>query len=219
MTERDGRPVLQRLPSVACRRRGEDRFPRCDPDWLVANGGELEKDDPLTGRSLPRLPADDVITLREVTEANISAVEQLRVRAGQEVFVDDVVSSLAEARSKPASRPWYRAVYADDIPVGFLMIRDGVPSEDEPIRWPYYLWRMLIDGRYQGRGYGRSALDRLVEYLRTRPGAEELVTSVIPGEGSPLGFYLRYGFEETGEWFDHEKVLRLTLNRSKANTP
>ena len=38
-----------------------------------------------------------------------------------------------------------------------------------------------------------------------------LVTSVVPGPGSPLGFYLRYGFEETGEWFDHEQVLRLPL--------
>ncbi len=163
--------------------------------------------------------SDVIITLRELTEANISAVEQLRVRAGQEMFVDDVARSLAEAKSKPASRPWYRAVYADETPVGFLMIREGVPSDDKSIRWPYYLWRMLIDGRYQGRGYGRSALDRLVEYLRTRPGAEELVTSAVPGEGSPLGFYLRYGFEETGEWFDDEQVLRLTLNQSKATTP
>ncbi len=163
--------------------------------------------------------SSDVITLREVGAANISAVEQLRVRAGQEMFVDDVVRSLAEAKSRPASRPWFRAIYADETPVGFLMIGDGVPSDDESIRWPYYLWRMLIDGRYQGRGYGRSALDRLVEYLRTRPGAEELVTSIVPGEGSPLGFYLRYGFEETGEWFDHEQVLRLTLNQSKAATP
>ena len=175
------------------------------------------EDDPVTEPD--RLQSSDVITLREVSEANISAVEQLRVRAGQEMFVDDVVHSLAEAKNKPALRPWYRAVYADETPVGFLMICDGVPFGDESIRWPYYLWRMLIDGRYQGRGYGRSALDRLVEYLRMRPGAEELVTSTVPGEGSPLGFYLRYGFEETGEWFDHEQVLRFTLNQWEASTP
>ena len=63
----------------------------------------------------------------------------------------------------------------------------------------------------EGRGHGRAALDRLVAYLRMRPGAEELVTSVVPGLGSPLSFYLSHGFETTGEWFDHEQVLRLPL--------
>ena len=36
--------------------------------------------------------------------------------------------------------------------------------------------------------------------------------SGVPGDGSPLGFYLRYGFRETGEMFDHEQVLRLPLD-------
>ena len=47
--------------------------------------------------------------------------------------------------------------------------------------------------------------------MRTRPGADTLVTSVVPGEGSPLGFYLRYGFVETGQMFDREHVLVLRL--------
>ncbi len=96
------------------------------------------------------------------------------------------------------------------------MIADDVPAHDTVIRWCYYLWRMMIDSRYQGRGYGRAALDRLTEYLRTRPGADELMTSVVPGDGSPLPFYLRYGFERTGEWFDHEQVLRLPLDTATA---
>ncbi|MBA2532091.1 MAG: GNAT family N-acetyltransferase [Nocardioidaceae bacterium] len=86
-----------------------------------------------------------------------------------------------------------------------------VPSDSGHIPWRYYLWRMLIDSRHQGRGYGRAALDRLTDYLRARPGADALVTSVVPGRGGPLGFYLTYGFESTGEWFDHEQVLRLPL--------
>ena len=95
--------------------------------------------------------------------------------------------------------------------MGFLMIGDNVPPGNPDLPWRYYLWRMLIDRRYQGRGYGRAALDRLVEYLRTRPGAQMLVASVVPGERSPLGFYLRYGFEPTGQMFDDEQVLQLRL--------
>ncbi len=151
------------------------------------------------------------MALREVTPANRALVETLRVSAGQEAFVDGVGRSLEEAAANPAAEPWFRAIYAGDVPVGFVMLADGVAPGNDHIPWRYYLWRMLIDGRYQGRGYGKAALDLVCDYLQTRPGADALVTSVVPGVGSPLGFYLRYGFEATGEWFDHEQVLRLGL--------
>ena len=151
------------------------------------------------------------VTLREITPANRAAVEALQVSPGQEAYVDGVGRSLDEAAATPDSRPWCRAVYAGEVPVGFVMLGDDVPPGDPVIPWRYYLWRMLIDGRHQGHGHGRAALDQVRAHLRARPGAEVLVTSVVPGPGSPLGFYLRYGFEETGEWFDHEQVLRLPL--------
>jgi diamine N-acetyltransferase len=75
-------------------------------------------------------------------------------------------------------------------------------ADDDPTcPWRYYLWRLLIDERFQGRGFGRAALDHVAAYVRTRPGGDELVTSVA----------LRYGFERTGELHDREIVLRLTL--------
>lgn len=153
----------------------------------------------------------DHVTLREITDANREDVERLRVAPDQEGLVDGVTLSLAEAAATPGLHPWYRGVYAGDVPVGFLMLADDVPPQDQTIRWRYYLWRMLIDERYQGHGYGRAALDLVVEYLRTRPGADVLVTSIVVGDGSPLDFYVRYGFEATDEWFDHEQVLRLPL--------
>jgi diamine N-acetyltransferase len=94
-----------------------------------------------------------------------------------------------------------------------VMLGDDVPPGDPVIPWRYYLWRMLVDRRHQGHGYGRAGLHLVTRYLRTRPGADVLVTSIVPGPGSPLGFYLAYGFEPTGEWFDHEQVLALRLDR------
>ena len=152
-----------------------------------------------------------MVTLVEITPANRSLVEELRVAAAQEGFVDGVARSLTEAAANPDSKPWCRAVYADERPVGFVMLADDVAAGNKDIPWRYYLWRMLIDHRYQGLGHGRAALDQVGHYLRARPGADALVTSVVPGPGSPLGFYLSYGFEQTGEWFNHEQVLRLPL--------
>jgi diamine N-acetyltransferase len=174
------------------------------PGWIAREDETVESTEPRTAMSA-------YVTLREITPDNRDAIEALRVAGGQENFVSDVSQSLSEAAATPAAKPWYRAVYAGEAPVGFLMLGDDVPPGNPVIPWPYYLWRMLIDGRYQGRGYGRAALDRLVEYLKTRPGAQLLVTSIVPGEGSPLGFYLRYGFEPTGQMFDHEQVLQLRL--------
>jgi diamine N-acetyltransferase len=158
-------------------------------------------------------PTGGPVSLREITSGNRPAVLRLRVAPGQERFVDGVEQSLAAAAATSDANPWYRAIFAGEEPVGFVMLGDDVPPGNPHIPWPYYLWRMLIDGRFQGRGYGRSALDHVVAHLRTRPGADELVTSVVEGEGSPTGFYLRYGFVLTEELFDHERVMRLRLSR------
>jgi diamine N-acetyltransferase len=154
------------------------------------------------------------VSLQPITDRNRAEVEALKVAPGQERFVDGVLRSFRDAEENPELRPWYRAVTVGSTAVGFLMLADDVPPGNPLVPWRFYLWRMLIDERYQGRGHGRAALDQLVAYLRTRPGADTLMTSVVPAEpdeGSPLGFYLAYGFRPTGERYDHEDVLELTL--------
>ena len=75
-----------------------------------------------------------------------------------------------------------------------------------------YLWRLLIDERHQRKGYGTAALDLVVEYFRGRPGVDVMWTSAGEGDGSPIPFYERYGFERTGDIvFDDEVLLRLNL--------
>ena len=70
----------------------------------------------------------------------------------------------------------------------------------------------MIDERYQRRGYGTATLDLIVAYFRARPGVDELWTSAGQGDGSPVTFYERYGFERTGDIvFDDEILLRLEL--------
>jgi diamine N-acetyltransferase len=152
------------------------------------------------------------VSLREITGANRAVVELLGVSAAQEHYVAGVAESLVEAAATPAARPWYRAVYEQDEPVGFVMISDGIPDGYPEYLGPYYLWRMLIDARRQRQGLGTTALGLVVDYVRGRPGAEALLTSVVPGPGSPIGFYLAYGFARTGQVFGGEDVLELRLD-------
>jgi len=144
-------------------------------------------------------------TLRAVTPDDVRAVCALRVAAAQERFVTSAAISLAEAYVYPQA--WCRAVYAvDDGLVGFVMLHD---VEEEP---GYMLWRLLIDERFQGRGYGRDAVRQVVEHVETRPGATELKVGARRGEGSPRSFYESLGFVLTGEVIDgDEDVLSLDL--------
>lgn len=146
-----------------------------------------------------------------VTEDDHRAVLGLRRAPGQERYLGSMESHIGDATAEPRAKPRMWSVYDGDQLVGFVMISDGIEELDEDLVGPYYLWRLLIDERFQGRGYGAATIDAIVEYLRTRPGAAVLFTSCEAGDGSPQGFYLRYGFVLTGEVKWGEDVLRLDL--------
>jgi GNAT superfamily N-acetyltransferase len=146
------------------------------------------------------------ITLREITEDNIDAVRALRTTADQERFVSSVAGSLAEAAENPQGSPWFRAVYADGQPVGFVMLSWDVEPQPPDINGPWFLWKLLIDHRYQGRGYGREVVRQVVDLVREH-GAIELLTSHVPGDGGPAGFYARLGFVPTGELDPDGEIL------------
>ncbi len=143
------------------------------------------------------------VTLREITAETVRAVCNLDVRPEQRGYVAPNAVSIAQAHFEP--KAWFRAVYADDEPVGFVLLYEDREREE------YFLWRFMIAAEHQGKGYGRRALDLLVEHVRTLPGARELRSSYVPGDASPGPFYVGYGFEETGEVEEGERVIRLPL--------
>ena len=143
------------------------------------------------------------VELREVTKETIWAVMGVEVAEDQQHLVAPTAMSIAEAYFEP--KAWFRAIYADDQPVGFIMLFD---DPDAP---KYYVWRLLIGADHQRKGYGRAAVGHLIDYVRTRPGATELRVSWVPGPGSPEPFYLDLGFEPTGEMDGREVVARLVL--------
>jgi len=149
-----------------------------------------------------------MVSLRPLTESNRQAVEALRISPSQQRFVSSVAQSLIEAAEHPDARALYWGVYVEDTPVGFVMIADEVGSPDYI---PHYLWKLLIDERYHRQGFGTATLDLIVEYFHGRPGVDALITSVGQGDGSPIEFYERYGFERTGEVSDGEVFLQLRL--------
>ena len=144
------------------------------------------------------------IALREITKENLRDIFKLKVAPEQERFVAPNAVSIAQAYFD-RDVAWFRAIYADDTPVGFVMLHD------EPAERKYYLWRFMIDHRFQGKGYGAQALQEVIAYVRRRPGAHEFLTSVVPGEGTPGAFYEKLGFAYTGDMDEGERVMRKPL--------
>ena len=155
------------------------------------------------------------VRLRDiVTSQDRAVVMGLRRAPGQDEYLDSMAEIFEEADRERRAMPHPWAVHdaQTDALVGFAMISDDIPQPmDDDLVGPYFLWKLLIDDRFQSRGYGAATLDAVVDYLATRPRAEVLYTSCADGPGSPRGFYLHYGFTDTGRVMWGENVLALDL--------
>lgn len=144
-----------------------------------------------------------VVSLREITAQTVGTICDLEPRADQARFVAPNAVSIAQAHFEPTAR--FRAIYAGDEPVGFVMWR---PTGKDG---GCYLWRFMIDGRHQGKGYGRAALSILLGQCRSE-GFRRMTLTFFPDEGGPGPFYARLGFRETGESRPNgERFMELAL--------
>jgi len=143
------------------------------------------------------------VSLREITKKTVRTIIDLKVTEGQNNFVAPNAVSIAQAYFEPNA--WFRAIYADEEPVGFIMLYD---DGDKP---EYFLWRLMVAADHQRKGYGRRAVELLIDYVRSRPNAKELLTSFVPKPGGPEPFYRSFGFVDTGEVDNGEVVIRLEL--------
>lgn len=151
-----------------------------------------------------KLTSSSTVLLREISKNTFREICRLSVTDKQNAFIAPNGFSIAEAYFN-RERAWLRGIYANDTPVGFLML------DDQPDKPEYYLWRFMIDKRFQGMTFGRQALELLIAHVKTRPNAAELFTSVNPKEGGPQQFYEKSGFSLTGEFEDEEAVMKLPL--------
>jgi diamine N-acetyltransferase len=159
-------------------------------------------------RETPETPVpgpDAEVSLREITEETVRAICRLTdtLTPPKKYMVAPNAVSIAQAHF--SEHAWFRAVYADETPVGFVMLYDD-PDEPE-----YFLWRFMIAEPHHGKGFGRRAIELLVDYVKTRPGAKVLETSCGEGPGSPEGFYRNVGFQRNGKMLDDEVGLSLEL--------
>jgi diamine N-acetyltransferase len=137
------------------------------------------------------------VSLQRITADSLESVLALTVSESQKAYVASNERSLAEAHFDEGA--WFRAIYADETPVGFVLVHDETLCEKPREKGHVFLWRMMIDHRYQRMGFGRRGLRLVVAHVRSRPGVSRLQTSFRRGEDGAQRFYEKLGFQETHE--------------------
>ena len=139
------------------------------------------------------------ITFREVTGENWRETLELSVRPEQQRFISDhapiAAIALAKAYIRPGDMTWTPyAIYAGATMVGFFALAYRPETNDQ-----YWLFHFFIDQRYQERGYGRAAMQRLIELIgRVYSQCQTLHLTVHPENLAAQRLYTAAGFQPTG---------------------
>ena len=147
-----------------------------------------------------------MINLRKITEENYIDAFNLKLALGQERFVSHPIRSLAQAYVyREQCQPF--GIYEGDTMVGYVMV---IYDYDIP---EYDIWHMMIDESNQRRGYGSVALDRVLDYIKTKPfGSSNRVTLTCNRDNiQALNLYKSKGFTETGAVDEDEIELSLMM--------
>lgn len=144
------------------------------------------------------------IKLKKVTADNWEAVAGLKLTEDQEDLVAPNVYSIAESKFNPQAIPL--AIYAGRKPVGFIMYE---PCVDDDRPHEYLIYRFMIDRRHQSKGYGRLALQKVIDDIKEDPAWARIRICYMPENKAAKKFYGSLGFNEVGIDEDDEIIAEI----------
>lgn len=147
-----------------------------------------------------------MIELKIISEDNFIDAFNLKLAPGQESFVSHPIRSLAQAYVyRNQCQPF--GIYAEGKMIGYVMV---IYDYDVP---EYDVWHMMIDGSMQNHGYGSAALDKVIEYIKTKPFGNSRRVALTCNKNNPIArkLYESKGFAATGVEDEDETELVLTL--------
>ena len=147
-----------------------------------------------------------MVELRVIAKDNFIDAFNLRLAPGQESFVSHPIRSLAQAYVyRKQCQPF--GIYTDGTMIGYVMV---IYDYDVP---EYDIWHMMIDESMQGRGHGGAALDRVIDYIKTKPFGDSNRVALTCNKNNLLArkLYESKGFVATGVEYEDEIELVLTI--------
>lgn len=155
------------------------------------------------------------VQLEAVTRENWQEALQLKVKDVQNYFVPTVAVSLAKVYVKPdGDKVNYLpfAIYEEEQGmIGFVMHAYVEDTDDM-----YWINGFIIDEKHQGKGYGRAALRKMVNWIINQYSqCKEVRLTVHKENDAARQLYKSFGFVEAGEFDEEEELLRFIINRKE----
>ena len=151
--------------------------------------------------------------IRPVTKDNWRELIKLEVREDQKGFVASNVKSIAESQfgyDEPDFGHWDFhpfGIYDNNIPVGFLMYGFNFSHPKQQA----FIIRLMVDEKFQGKGYGRFGMEKLLEIFRADERIRVVGISYEPENEGARKLYANLGFVEPGEMLEGETLAVLKL--------
>ena len=144
------------------------------------------------------------LILKEVNDSNWRECSNLHLSEEEQKYISTNVYALAEWKFETESI--FRAIYSSNELVGMLAyyLHDGKHG------YFYWLYHLMIEAKFQGKGYGEAAVKMAVEEMR-QLGTTEIRTMYMPGNIRAKNLYKKLGFEKIGTLDGGDKFLRLAL--------
>ncbi|WP_026475713.1 GNAT family N-acetyltransferase [Alkaliphilus transvaalensis] len=142
-----------------------------------------------------------MLTLKEINVENFWDIISLDVAEYQSDLLVSNAVSIAQSKVQPECIPL--AIYNNETPVGFLMYCiDGDDNE-------YWLYRIMIDKNHQSKGYGRKAMDQLLEIIKQDKSRNKVFLGVDIAGVASIKLYESIGFKFNGQVFGKEHIMVL----------
>lgn len=149
---------------------------------------------------------EDKLILKKVDESNFIQCFNLKLGHGQDNFVSHPIRSLAQAYVYYSQCTPF-AIYKENLIVGYVMV---IYDYDEET---YNIWHLMIDEKYQGKGYGTEAVYLCIDYIKSQPfGKSNNIALTCSMDNYPaLHIYEKLGFIDTGNRDDDEIIMNLVI--------
>lgn len=143
------------------------------------------------------------LIFKEIDKENWETCVDLKVSKEQENFVSSNWYSILQAKFEEELYPL--AIYSGKEMVGFVMY------DLDPDTKRMEMSRLMIDQEFQGKGYGKMAVVKLLDLIREKHGKIKFYTSIEPSNIVAQKLYESFGFEKTGEIMWDEEVMVIQL--------
>jgi len=148
---------------------------------------------------------DKDLILKKVDESNFIECFNLKLGDGQDKFVSHPIRSLAQAYVYYNQCTPF-VIYKSTIIVGYVMV---IYDYDEET---YNIWHLMIDEKYQGKGYGTKAVKLCIDYIKSRPfgKSNDIILTCSIENSHGMHIYEKLGFIDTNQR-DDEFIMKLVI--------